>query len=497
MASESSMRPFFVYNTATRAKEPFVPGHDPVGMYCCGPTVYNYAHIGNLRTYIFEDVLKRAFLAIGYKVKHIVNITDVGHLVSDADSGDDKMEKGAVREGKTVWDIAALYTERFMKDIEELNILKPDLFPRATDHIKQMIEMIQELERKGFTYRTSDGIYFDSAKFPSYADFAGIEPESVRAGERVEMGEKRSPTDFALWKFSPTDVKRQMEWNSPWGVGFPGWHIECSAMALAYLPQPVDIHCGGSDHVRVHHTNEIAQAEAATGKKFASHWLHGEFLVVEKGKMAKSGENFVTLDSVKSEGVQPLAYRLFCFSAHYRSPLAFSWEGLRGAGQSLANLRKTFSSPASASAGAALDEKKIARALEPFYTAVCDDLNMPRAMAAVWDLSRDTSLSPGERRAAAARLDEILGLDLLAPIAVQSAESFAGEEGSTIRLTPARPLTDSEKQEFVAKVRQRQRARKERNFALSDTLRKELSEKGATVKDLPDGTVEIEIKGEE
>jgi cysteinyl-tRNA synthetase len=487
-------RQFSIYNTASRKKEVFTPARNEVGMYCCGPTVYNFAHIGNLRTYVFEDVLRRALVSLGYKIKHVVNITDVGHLVSDADTGEDKMEKGAAREGRTVWEIAAFYTERFMKNIEDLNIVKPELFPRATDHIPQMIDMVAELERKGFTYKTSDGIYFDTTKFPAYADFAGLEPESIRAGERVDMGNKRNPTDFALWKFSPSGVKRQMEWESPWGVGFPGWHIECSAMSLAYLPQPIDIHCGGSDHVRVHHTNEIAQAEAATGKKFVNYWLHGEFLVVDKGKMAKSGENFVTLDTVKEKGIPPLAYRLFCFSAHYRSPLAFSWEGLQGAAQSLGNLRKGFS--AGEQGGGTVDHKKIAAALEPFYTAVYDDLNMPRAMAAVWELSRDAALSPAERRAAAALVDEILGLDLLATAEIGKSENFTGENGKPIRISSEQTLSNEEKTSIAETVRLRQRARAARDFALSDALRKELAEKGAVVKDLPDGTAEVTVKRE-
>ena len=224
-------RTIYLYNTASRKKEKFEPVHDPVGMYCCGPTVYNFAHIGNLRTYIFEDVLKRVLLSAGYKVKHVINITDVGHLTSDADTGEDKMEKGAQREGKTVWDIAEFFTSRFMENLRDLNIIQPDIWPKATDHISQMIDIVKELEKNGFTYRTSDGIYFDTSRFDSYCKFARLNPDSLRAGERVEMGEKRSATDFALWKFSPTDKKRQMEWQSPWGIGFPGWHIECSAMA--------------------------------------------------------------------------------------------------------------------------------------------------------------------------------------------------------------------------------------------------------------------------
>jgi cysteinyl-tRNA synthetase len=484
---------FYIYNTATLKKELFTPAHADkvVGMYCCGPTVYNYAHIGNLRTYIFEDVLRRTLLALGYKVKHLINITDVGHLVSDADTGEDKMEKGAKREGKSVWDIAASYTQKFMENIRDLNIQNPELFPRATDHIPQMIAMVQELENKGFTYRTGDGIYFDTVKFPAYADFARLDPDSIRAGERVDMGDKRSPTDFALWKFSPAGVRRQMEWESPWGIGFPGWHIECSAMALAYLKQPVDIHCGGSDHVRVHHTNEIAQAEAATGKPFVRYWLHGEFLVVDKGKMAKSGENFVTLDSLATKEIPPLAYRLFCFSAHYRSPLTFSWEGLAGAAQGLENLRKAFGGAGSQAADAAVEAGSVDAMLENFYAAVCDDLNMPKALAALWDMARDEKIAPALRRAAAGRADEILGLDLLKPTADKPVETFTGEKGAAIRLTAGRALADAEKQAIVEKVRQRQAARVAKDWALADLLRKELTQFGATVKDCLDGTAEV------
>jgi cysteinyl-tRNA synthetase len=481
---------FYLYNTATRSKEFFSPQNNPVGMYCCGPTVYNSAHIGNLRTYIFEDVLKRALLSLGYKVKHLINITDVGHLVSDADTGEDKMEKGAAREGRSVWDIAAFYTQKFMENIADLNIQKPDMFPKATDHIQQMIVMVRELERKGFTYSTSDGIYFDTKKFPSYVDFARLDPESIRAGERVDMGDKRSPMDFALWKFSPKDAKRQMEWESPWGIGFPGWHIECSAMALAYLAQPVDIHCGGSDHVRVHHTNEIAQAEAATGKQFVKYWLHGEFLVVDKGKMAKSGENFVTVDSLKAAGIPPLAYRLFCYSAHYRSPLTYSTEGVKAAAVSLGNLRKALAGNGGAENA---DAASVDTALKDFYAAAYDDLNMPRAIAALWDIVRDEKVSHGMRRSAAAEADTILGLDLLKPVEAADADSYTGENGKAIRIVSVKGLSADQKQQLADKVRMRQKARTAKDWAMADTLRRELAALGAMVKDLPDGSAEVTV----
>ncbi|MFP4163504.1 MAG: cysteine--tRNA ligase [Chitinispirillaceae bacterium] len=481
-------RNLYVFNTVSAKKELFEPGNDPVAMYACGPTVYNYAHIGNLRTYIFEDVLKRVLLASGYDVKHVVNITDVGHLVSDADTGEDKMEKGAAREGKSVWDIAAFYTDEFMKNISELNILEPDIWPKATDHITQMIEMVRKLEEKGFTYTTRDGIYFDTTRFPRYCDFARLDPSSLRAGERVDMGEKKAVTDFALWKFSPKDKKRQMEWDSPWGMGFPGWHIECSAMALAYLPQPLDIHCGGVDHIRVHHTNEVAQAEAATGKLFARYWLHGEFLVLDKGKMAKSAGSFVTLSSLKEQGISPLAYRMFCFTAHYRSPLSFSWDGVRAAQHSLVNLRKAVS--ALQKSGDA-DQGRVDRALEPFMAAACDDLNMPRAVAALWEGLRDGGLSDADKLEFASRADRVLGLDLLKK--EKKLEVTEEIEGFRIRLTFGKQYTQELKSSLVQKAFLRRKSRSERNFETADRIRDQFSDAGVVVKDLPDGTTECVV----
>jgi cysteinyl-tRNA synthetase len=470
-----------LYNTASRSKEPFTAPDDHVEMYCCGPTVYNYAHIGNLRTYIFEDVLKRTLVAQGYSVRHVVNITDVGHLTSDADEGEDKMEKGARREGRSVWDIAAAYTEKFMENIRDLNITPADLWPRATDHIPEMIALIGVLIDKGYTYSTADGIYFDTLKFPSYCDFARLDPESLRAGARVEMGAKHSPTDFAIWKFSSADSRRQMEWKSPWGTGFPGWHIECSAMSLKYLRQPLDIHCGGIDHVRVHHTNEIAQSEAATGKPFARFWAHGEFLTLESTKMAKSGEGFVTLDSIKSRGIDPLAYRLFCFSGHYRSPLAFSWEGLEGAAQSLVNLRKLTS---------VLPETTRAHdttgLLDAFAAALSDDLNMPKAMAALWDIARSKEIPPEDKRGAVAAIDAITGLDLLKPSEQTSVEQW--DESRTIKLVCSQNMNSISAEDIFSRILQRRNARTNKNWAYADQMRQELAVLKVTVKDLPDGT---------
>ncbi|MDR2693687.1 MAG: cysteine--tRNA ligase [Chitinispirillales bacterium] len=484
----------FLYNTAAAAKELFVPENDPVALYCCGPTVYNYAHIGNLRTYIFEDVLKRALMWCGYGVRHVVNITDVGHLASDADTGEDKMEKGAAREGKSVWDIAAFYTERFMADIVSLAVLQPDIWPRATEHIPQMIALVKTLEEKGFTYRTGDGIYFDTARFPSYCDFARVDPSSLRAGERVGMGEKRCATDFALWKFSPADSRRQMEWQSPWGVGFPGWHIECSAMSLAHLPQPLDIHCGGMDHIRVHHANEIAQTEAATGKKCARYWMHGEFLVLDKGKMAKSGGNFVTLSTLKERGISPLGYRMFCYTAHYRTPLTFSFEGALSAEQGLANLRKVILS-IDKSRGGGVNIDYVDRALEPFADAICDDLNMPRAVAALWEGLRGDKLSGAEKLAFVREADRVLGLDLLKTAEDGGAAAEVTEEfnGCVITLTASGVLPQSLKDAIVERAARRKKAKAKRDFGAADKIRAEFTEAGVEVKDMPDGSTRCAV----
>lgn len=484
--------PFHLYNTATRSKEQFTPQHDRVGLYCCGPTVYNYAHIGNLRTYIFEDVLKRTLLALGHNVLHVVNITDVGHLTSDQDTGEDKMEKGARREGKSVWDIAARFTDAFMRDIGELNILFPDIWPKATEHIPQMIDLVKTLVDRGFTYTTSDGIYFDTAKFPDYTKFARLNPENMRAGERVDMGDKRNITDFALWKFSPADKKRQMEWESPWGTGFPGWHIECSAMSLAYLPQPIDIHCGGADHIRVHHTNEIAQAEAATGKQFVRFWMHGEFLVLGKDKMAKSGGTFVTMDALRGKGIDPLAYRMFCYTAHYRTPLSFSWESLQSAGQSLNNLRRSVGQLRPEEENHAIPDSEVDAVLVPFYRALCDDLNVPRGMAALWEFIRDESLSPALRFVSAARADEVLGLDLTMD-QTDSIQSRTGEDGVTVYFESTVDVPPVVQEQLTIILSDRRKARHEKDFTTADTIRDRLNGLGIEVKDQADGSTMVVV----
>lgn len=482
-----------LYNTATRSKDPFAPSGSTVGLYCCGPTVYDYAHIGNLRTYVFEDVLKRTLKMLGMEVRHVVNITDVGHLVSDEDTGEDKMEKGARREGKTVWEIASFYTAKFVENIDDLNIEPADIWPKATDHIGEMIELVAKLEQRGYTYTSGEGIYFDTSKFPRYGEFAGLEADALRAGTRVDMGDKRRPTDFALWKFSPVGVKRQMEWESPWGVGFPGWHIECSAMALKYLDQPLDIHCGGSDHIRVHHTNEIAQVEAATDKPFARFWVHGEFLVMDKGKMAKSSGSFVTLETVKERGIEPLAYRMMCFSAHYRNPLTFSWEALEGAARSLTNLRKLVAEQTGGESGRGMDGDAVSAATAPFREALCDDLNMPRAVGWLWEFLRDGSVEAGVKAAAVAAADEVLRLNLLDGSPRERVMEF-GDEGGAIRIVSTSEVSRSTAEEIVENVRSRREARAGRDFAAADRIRDRLRAEGVSVKDLRDGTTECVVE---
>ncbi|MBZ0287981.1 MAG: cysteine--tRNA ligase, partial [Anaerolineae bacterium] len=343
--------------------------------------MYDYAHIGNLRTYLFEDILRRVLEFNGYAVRHVMNITDVGHLTSDADSGEDRMEKGSKRTGMSAWEIAELYTQEFQTDLVRLNIQEPHVWCRATDHIREQIEFIQCIEANGCTYRTSDGIYFDTSKVSDYGYLARLNIEGLQAGARVDVAEKRNPTDFALWKFSPPGEQRQMEWDSPWGTGFPGWHIECSAMSAKYLGPFFDIHCGGEDHIMVHHPNEIAQTQACYDTHLANFWMHGYFLQIDESRMGKSVGNFLRLQTLMDRGYDPLVWRFFCLGAHYRAKLNFGWEGLDAAATALDRLRTAvyqWGVPGTP------DQHYLERFSEP----INDDLNMPRAMAVMWDLVR-------------------------------------------------------------------------------------------------------------
>jgi cysteinyl-tRNA synthetase len=330
-----------LYNTLTKQVEDITVQRPPrITLYTCGPTVYDYPHIGNWFTFIRYDILVRTLRGKGFEPDWVMNITDVGHLVSDADEGEDKLEKGAKREGKTAWDIAAFYTDYFLQGLKRLNFVEPGHTPRATEHIAEQIALVKKLEEKGYTYTIQDGIYYDTSKFPRYADFAQLDLDEQQAGARVEVNpEKLNPTDFALWKFSPENAKRDMEWDSPWGKGFPGWHLECSAMSQKYLGDTLDIHSGGIDHIPVHHTNEIAQSEAATGKQYARYWMHTNHILVDDEKIAKSAGNGTTLEDIEAKGYNLEAFRLLVLESHYRSQSKFSWEAMEAAQNRLQNLR--------------------------------------------------------------------------------------------------------------------------------------------------------------
>lgn len=459
----------YLYNTLTRKKAEFQPLFpDYVGLYTCGPTVYNYAHIGNLRTYIFEDILKRVLRFNGYTVRHVMNITDVGHLTGDRDMGEDKLEKGAAREGRSAWDIAEMYTRAFKGDMTRLNLTDPDIWCKATDTIPEQIALIQTLEEKGYTYATSDGIYFDTARFENYTKLSHQNLEALQEGARVERNpEKRNPTDFALWKFSPKDEKRQMEWPSPWGVGFPGWHIECSAMSMKFLGDHLDIHCGGTDHIDVHHTNEIAQSEAATGKPFFRFWMHGAFLNIAGGKkMAKSAGNFLTIQhTLIDQGIDPLAYRYAAFQTHYRNPMEYSDEAIQAAQNGLAHLRNQVRHIKDVCSNAVeMAHDDAADALKArFIEALNDDLNMPRAMAVVQEVLKSDML-PSSRLKLVLEFDAVLGFEL----------DRVGEASALPR-------------DVQEKADAREKARREKNWALSDQLRDELQDLGYVVQDGKDG----------
>lgn len=403
--------PLHLYDNFTRTLrrfEPLNPGGE-VGLYTCGPTVYDYQHVGNFRTFLFEDVLKRVLEWNGFCVRHVMNITDVGHLTSDADTGEDKMEKGSRRTGRTAWEIARMYTDAFLVDMKRLNLVEATILCRATDHIAEQIAFVADLEQKGFAYRTSDGVYFDTSRQPGYGRLARLDVCGLEAGRRVDLGEKRHPTDFALWKFSPPGEQRQMEWDSPWGKGFPGWHIECSAMAQKYLGDFFDIHCGGEDHIPVHHTNEIAQTEARCGTRLANFWLHGYFLLSNDAKMAKSAGEFLRVQSLVDRGYDPLAFRYLCLTAHYRGQMNFTWDALDAATTALDRMRHGVRALRAAAPAGAPD----AALVERFTAEINDDLNLPRALAVAWEALRG-DLPAAVKGATLLAFDRVFGLGLAA-----------------------------------------------------------------------------------
>ncbi len=412
-----------IYNTLTRRIEPITPiTAGKIGFYACGPTVYQRAHIGNLRAYIMEDILRRTLELIeGDEVKHVMNITDVGHLIGDESLGEDKVEKSAREQGRDAWEISRENTETFLKDLDAINVLRPTAMPKATDHIQEQIDLVKILEEKGFTYKITDGIYFDTSKFPSYGSLSGQKLDEKEAGARIEANpEKKNPTDFALWKFSPSHSpthplihlpKRQMEWKSPWGVGFPGWHIECSAMSRKELGQPFDIHAGGVDHIAVHHENEIAQSMAAYGVSLANYWMHVEFLMVDGKKMSKSIGNTYTLDDLKAKGIDPIAFRFFVLGAHYRSKQNFTWEAIAGAQSAMDKLRRAVRSWQKA------DGEGVGAVEEEFRNAMLNDLNTPEALAILWKLV-DGDFATQAKSTSLLFIDRILGLNLSAIISI-------------------------------------------------------------------------------
>lgn len=454
-----------LFNTLSRKVEPFKPINEGVvKLYACGPTVYNFAHIGNLRTYIFEDILRRTLEQNHFKVEHVMNITDVGHLESDADAGDDKMALASKREAKSPWEIAKFYEEAFFKDIAALHIKNPTLICRATEHIKEMQDFVRVLEEKGYTYTVDGNVYFRIDKFPTYADFSRRKLEDLMEGARVEVDpRKENPLDFVLW-FSNSKFPNQiMKWDSPWGVGFPGWHIECSAMASKYLGDHFDIHCGGIDHISIHHTNEIAQSEAHFGHKWVNVWMHGEFLVLQKEKMSKSTGKFLTLTSLTDMGYDPLHYRYLCFGAHYRSQLFFSFEALDGARNAFESLRNRILSyrlnPEKPKNQARKNELRNA-----FFSAMNNDLDTPVALSVVWETLKDQAISSTEKLELMLEFDQILGFGV---------DQFKA------------PVLS---EESMAIVRERERARQNKEWAKADAMRDQLLKEGICIKDTKEGT---------
>ncbi len=441
-----------LYNTLSRKKEIFKPlEKGKVKMYECGPTVYSYPHIGNMLRYIFGDILTRTLIFNKYEVKRVMNVTDVGHLTEDSDIGEDKMEKSAVREGKTAKQIANFYWSAFKEDFKRLNILEPDIWCKATEHIEEQINLIEKLEKRQVTYRTSDGIYFDSSKFLEYGKLSGNKQENLDAGKRITLKEKKNMSDFALWKFSFPENKRQQEWDSPWGRGFPGWHIECSAMSMKYLGETIDIHTGGVDNIFPHHENEIAQSEVATGKHFVNYWLHNGFLTFKGEKVSKSKGGLYTLGELEKKGFLPLSYRYLCLNTSYRKPLDFSMEALENAQNSFKRLKNAVSQIQE-------DEKINKEYLEGFTQSINDDLNSPKALAVLWELIRDEN-AIGKYQTIK-QMDEVLGLNL-----------FEKEE-----LTVPSEIRDI--------AEERQKTRRNKDWKKSDELREILKKKGWLVKDI-------------
>ncbi|HOU38365.1 MAG TPA: cysteine--tRNA ligase [Treponemataceae bacterium] len=468
-----------LYNTMGRSMQKFTPRTPgKVGFYGCGPTVYNYAHIGNLRAFVFQDTLARSLRFLGYEVTHVMNVTDIGHLTGDNDDGEDKMVNQAREKGQSVLEVAEFYTKAFFDDIDRLNILRPTVMCKATDHIDQMIRLIQRIEANGHTYSAGGNLYFDISTFPGYGALANFNPDDLKAGTRVDIDEnKRNPFDFVLWFTKSKFENQALVWDSPWGRGYPGWHIECSAMSMEYLGEQFDIHTGGIDHIQIHHTNEIAQSEGATGKKWVNYWLHNEFLVMDKGKMSKSSGEFLTLQYLIDKGFDPLDYRFFLLGGHYRSQLTFSWESMESARNSRRSLVQRLARitenaeavPESLPANSPANEW-----IDRFRADIEQDLSTPRALSQLQGLIRDTDVPPAEALAAVARMDQVLGLDL-----IESAASLVASSKETGDIDDGR---------IDALIAERTDAKKAKNFSRADEIRNQLKESGIILEDTASGT---------
>ena len=460
------------YNTLTRKKEEFHSiDENRVRMYSCGPTVYSYAHIGNFRTYIFMDTLRRVLKYNGYELKHVMNITDVGHLESDADEGEDKMEKAARKEKKDPYEIANFYTKIFLKDMEKLNIDKPEIITKATENISQMIEYVKEIIKNGYAYETSKGIYFDISKLDKYPVLSNRKLDDQIAGARVDVDpEKKNPYDFALWIKAPEN--HIMKWESPWGLSYPGWHLECSTMGRRFLGEEFDIHTGGVDHIPTHHENEIAQSKGATGKIPAHVWMHCEYLQVDGGKMSKSLGNTYTISQIEEKGISPLAFKLFCFTAHYRNKLNFTFEGAYGAQKALERLYDSYIKNANGVDD--VDEDIIKEYAERFLAYINDDMNMPGAMSVVWEIARNVKKSI-KFADLLLKFDKVLGLDM------KNAENYLLE----FKHEESEELPE----EIKALVEERKQARAEKNWAKSDEIRDRIISLGYSIKDTKDGII--------
>lgn len=470
-----------LYNSMSRSIEDFMPYHEKeVKLYTCGPTVYNYAHIGNLRTYIHEDILEKALGFIGYDVKRVMNITDVGHLESDADDGEDKMLKGALRENKTVWQVAAFYTDAFFTDCGKLNIKKPEIVAKATDYISKYIDFIKTLEDKGYTYFTNGNVYFDISKFERYTALSKLNLDELRIAHREGVEEdtfKKNPQDFVLWFTKSKFDNQAMKWESPWGVGYPGWHIECSVISLSNLGEQLDIHCGGVDHIPVHHTNEIAQTESYTGKPWTKYWWHAEFLIEPKGKMSKSKGEFLTVSLLEKKGFDPLSYRYFVLGSHYRKQLTFSYESLEMAENAYFKLRKRTSSIAKDALLSSTDVLgKVENLTEEaqnlygkFVDCLEDDLNTANAVTVLYDVLK-SEVSTSEKATLFAYMDQVLSLDLLTPIDEKKVDA-----------------SDDEVAWIEGKLIERTNAKKNKDWSTADLIRDELKAKGITIVDTAEG----------